>query len=81
MGTAASEQAMEDFATIFINSTQPGKDGSNDLTVAVRNFENWNQELQKEFEKVMQLLDMLIKMLSQLLKQLNDINKGYVKNM
>lgn len=53
MGTAASEQAMEDFATIFINSTQPGKDGSNDLTVAVRNFENWNQELQKEFEKVM----------------------------
>jgi len=76
-----SLQAMEDFATSFIEDTQPGQDGANDLNVAVRNFENWNQELQKEFEKVMQMLDMFIKALSQMLKQMSDVNKNYAKNM
>jgi len=74
-------KAMEDFSKSVISSLQPGQSAANDLTNTIKQFENWNQELQKDFEKVMQLLDMLYKTVTQLLKQMSDINKSYSKRI
>jgi|GEM_PF-4888568 len=69
-----------EFAVDYINYTQPGQQGATDLDKAVQRFQSWNEELQKDFQKIMTQLEMLVKFLGQILKMADDISDSYIKN-
>lgn len=80
-GNAEAIEVMEKFATNYIYAVQPGTTGANDLNAATTQFTSWSEELNKDLQKLVTLLEALVKCLSSMLKMADDVNDAYVKNM